>query len=72
MTAAAVAEGLPNEGAGMRRRYFAESNHSLHETVAAIDLAGTLGAVPVDASTSIQESAFRLERMLRALLARCS
>src|ERR1041384_8117675 len=34
-----LAEGLPNDGAGMRRKYFTESNNSLHETVAAIDLA---------------------------------
>ena len=63
-----LAEGLPNEGAGMRRKYFTESNNSLHETVAAIDLAQTLGAVGPEAAASIQELAFRLKRMLRALL----
>ena len=63
-----LAEGLPNEGAGMRRKYFTESNNSLHETVAALDLAVTLGALEVDAAVSIQELAFRLKRMLRALL----
>ena len=65
-----LAEGLPNEGAGMRRKYFTESNNSLHETVAAIDLALTLGAVAGDAAGQIQELAFRLKRMLRALLNR--
>ena len=65
-----LAEGLPNEGAGMRRKYFTESNNSLHETVAALDLAQTLGAVSQDAALSIQELGFRLKRMLRALLHR--
>lgn len=65
-----LAEGLPNEGAGMRRKYFTESNNSLHETVAALDLAQTLGTVQADAAGSIQELAFRLKRMLRALLQR--
>ena len=63
-----LAEGLPNDGAGMRRKYFTESNNSLHETVAALDLAVALGALPVDAAASIQELALRLKRMLRALL----
>src|SRR3954463_12917731 len=63
-----LAEGLPNEGEGMRRKYFTESNNSLHETVAALDLAATLGAVSVDSTASIQELAFRLKRMLRAVL----
>src|SRR6185437_2535010 len=63
-----LAEGLPNEGAGMRRKYFTESNNSLHETVAALDLAEALGAVRVDAAASIQELAFRLKNMLRSLL----
>ena len=63
-----LAEGLPNAGAGMRQKYFTESNNSLHEAVAALDLAATLGAVPADAASSIQELAFRLKRMLRGLL----
>ncbi|HUJ28209.1 MAG TPA: four helix bundle protein [Myxococcales bacterium] len=63
-----LAEGLPNEGAGMRRKYFTESNTSLHETVAAIDLAQTLGAIGRDAAVPIQDVCFRLRRMLRGLL----
>ncbi len=65
-----LAEGLPNDGAGMRRKYFTEPNNSLHGTVAALDLAQTLGAVPADAAASIQELAFRQKRMLRAFLRR--
>ena len=34
-----LCEGLPNEGAAMRRRYFTLSQNSLHETVGAVDLA---------------------------------
>jgi len=65
-----LAEGLPNEGVGMRRKYFTESNNSLHETVAAIDLAETIGAIGTAGGAPIQELAFRLKRMLRALLNR--
>ncbi len=63
-----LAEGLPNSGPGMRRKYFTESNNSLHETVAAIDLAETLGAIPGENAQRIQELATRVKRMLRALL----
>jgi len=52
----------------MRRKYFTESNTSLHETVAAIDLAQTLGAIGRDAAVPIQDVCFRLRRMLRGLL----
>jgi four helix bundle protein len=65
-----LAEGLPNEGAGMRRKYFTESNNSLHETVAALDLALALRAVGNEVAAPIQELAFRLKNMLRALLNR--
>src|SRR3954468_10504602 len=63
-----LAEGLPNEGAGMRRKYFTESNNSLHETVAALDLARTLGAVDEAQGARIQHLAIRVKSMLRALL----
>src|SRR5438093_12256126 len=63
-----LAEGLPNSGPGMRRKYFTESNNSLHETVAAIDLAETLGAVSQESAQRIQQLATRVKRMLRALL----
>jgi four helix bundle protein len=63
-----LAEGLPNSGPGMRRKYFTESNNSLHETVAAIDLAEALGAVPPETARRLQQLATRIKRMLRALL----
>ena len=65
-----LAEGLPNEGSGMRRKYFTEANHSLHELVAAVDLACTLGAISPKSAQAIQELSIRTKRMLRALLSR--
>ena len=64
-----LAEGLPNEGAGMRRKYFTESNDSLHELVAAVDLACTLGALPAEKAQAILALSVRTKRMLRALMA---
>lgn len=63
-----LAERLPNDGTGMRRKYFTESNNSLHELVAAVDLAHTLGAIPAERALAIQELSARTKRMLRALL----
>ncbi len=40
-----ICEGLPNEQAGLRRRYFTQANNSLHETVGAIDLACAIGVL---------------------------
>jgi four helix bundle protein len=54
-----LAEGLPNEGPGMRRKYFTESNNSLHELVAA-----------AESAQAIQELGARTKQMLRALLNR--
>jgi len=65
-----LAEGLPNDGPGMRRKYFTESNNSLHELVAAVDLACALGALATESAQAIQELAVRTKRMLRALLNR--
>ena len=65
-----LAEGLPNDGAGMRRKYFTESNNSLHELVAAVNLACTLGALSAESAQMIQELSIRTKRMLRALLNR--
>jgi four helix bundle protein len=65
-----LAEGLPNDGPGMRRKYFTESNNSLHELVAAVDLACTLGALSPEHAQAIQELSIRTKRMLRALLNR--
>jgi len=38
-----LCEGLPNEGAAMRHKYFVEARNSLAETVGAMDLAAIIG-----------------------------
>ena len=63
-------EGLPHDQPGLRRRYFAAANGSLHETVAAVDLALAIGAVSPEDAEAIQALALRVKRMLRALLMR--
>ena len=63
---------LPHDQLGLRRRYFTSANGSVHETVAAIDLALALGAVSREDAEAIQALALRLKRMLRALLCRAA
>jgi 23S rRNA-intervening sequence protein len=63
-----LCEGLPIEGQALRRKYFNESNASLHETLGAVDLAATIGAARVEDALAIQRLGARLKRMLRALL----
>jgi four helix bundle protein len=63
-----LSEGLPNDGAAMRQKYFVEARNSLCETVAAIDLASAIGAIREEDAEAIQELGFRIRRMLSALL----
>ncbi len=63
-----LAEGLPNDGAGLRRKYFTEANNSLHEAVAAVDLAAAIGALAAPEAETIQALGLRVKRMLRALM----
>jgi four helix bundle protein len=65
-----TSEGLPHDQPGLRRRYFTSANGSVHETVAAIDLALAIGAVSAEDAEAIQALALRLKRMLRALICR--
>ena len=67
-----LAEALPHNQPGMRRRHLALANGSLHETVAAVDLALAIGAASPEDADAIQALALRLKRMLRALHARTS
>ena len=64
-----LSEGLPNDGPGMRRKYFTESNNSLHETVAAVDLAAAIGALDAATADRIQHLGLRFKRMLWKLRA---
>ena len=59
-----LCEGLPNESAAMRRKYFVSAHASLHETVGAVDLAATLDMMSDDAAQAIQALAVRLKAML--------
>jgi len=54
----------------MRRRHFNLANGSVHETVAAVDLARAIGAVNAEDAEAMQALALRLEHMLRALICR--
>jgi four helix bundle protein len=63
-----LSEGLPHDQPGLRRRHFSIANGSLHETVAAVDLALTIGAINREEAAAIQALALRFKSMLRALL----
>ena len=63
-----LAEGLANEGAGMRRKYFVEANNSLHEVVAAVDLASAIGAIDAAVAGEVIDLSARLKPMIRGLL----
>ena len=63
-----LCEGLPNEGPGLRQKYFVEARNSLAETVGAMDLAALIGVVRQEDADAIQELGSRLRMMLTALL----
>ena len=63
-----LCEGLPNEGAAMRHKYFVEARNSLAETVGAMDLAAIIGVARQEDVDTIQELGSRLRKMLTALL----
>ena len=63
-----LCEGLPNEGAALRHKYFVEARNSLAETVGAVDLAAAIRVVRDDDADAIQALGSRLRRMLTALL----
>src|SRR6266852_8644165 len=63
-----LCEGLPNEGAALRHKYFVEARNSLAETVGAVDLAAAIGVVREEDADAIQALGSRVRRMLTALL----
>jgi len=63
-----LCEGLPLEAPGMRRKYFACANGSLHETIGAVDLARAIGAIESRDAVAVQVLGGRLKAMLRGLL----
>ena len=63
-----LCEGLPNEGAPLRHKYFVEARNSLAETIGAMDLAALIGVARQEDVDTIQELGSRLRQMLTALL----
>jgi four helix bundle protein len=63
-----VAEGLPAQAAGVRRRHFSAANGSLHEVVAAVDLAAAIGAIATEPAKRAQALALRVKQMLWRLI----
>ncbi len=63
-----LCEGLPSDRPAVRRKYFDEARGSLHEAVAACDLACAIGALGAEAAAEVQALGLRLRRMLRALI----
>jgi four helix bundle protein len=63
-----LAEGLPDDRPAMRRKYFAQADGSLHESVAAVDLAAAIGAIDTRRAEEILQVAGRMRGMLRGLL----
>ena len=63
-----LAEGLPSDSKPKRRFHFNIANGSVHEMIAAVDLAAAIGAMnQPEAELTISLGA-RVKRMLRALL----
>jgi four helix bundle protein len=63
-----LAEGLPDDRPAMRRKYFAQADGSVHETVAAIDLAAAIDALDARRADEILRVAGRVRGMIRGLL----
>src|SRR5947207_15866685 len=63
-----LCEGLPNEGAAMRHKYFTEARNSLCEAIGAVDLAAAIAVIREDDAEAIQTIGVRVRRMLTALL----
>jgi four helix bundle protein len=63
-----LCEGLPDDRAAMRRKYFVQADGSLHETVGAVDLAAAIGALDEQRAEDIVALAARVRGMLRGLL----
>jgi four helix bundle protein len=63
-----VSEGLPNQGTAMRNKYFVMADNSLHETVAAVDLALAIRAVGAQQQAGIQSLGLKVHQMLRGLM----
>ena len=63
-----LSEGLPDDRPSMRRKFFLTADGSLHEVVAAVDLAQVIGAIGTAQAAELLALAGRLRGMLRGLL----
>jgi four helix bundle protein len=63
-----LSEGLPSQAVGVRRRHFTAANGSLHEVVAAVDLAAAIGAIAPEPAEEAQALALRVKQMLWRLI----
>jgi four helix bundle protein len=62
-----LCEGLPQESAAMRRKYFRCALGSLNETLGAVDLAEAIGAFGAEEAQAVAALGERLRRMVFAL-----
>src|SRR5450432_2020692 len=62
-----LSEGLPHYGQGLRRKYFAEAQGSLHELVAAMDVAAAMGFVDRTVARETMALGLRVRRMIGRL-----
>ena len=63
-----LAEGLPSDLPGTRRRYFRHADGSVHEVAAALDCAAAIGALPEAVAAEGVALCARLRALLRGLL----
>ena len=63
-----LSEGLPSDRPAVRLKFFDQADGSLHEVVAAVDLASAIGVVGAGVSAEIHAEASRLRAVLRGLM----
>jgi len=63
-----LCEGLPSDRPAVRLKFFDQADGSLHEAVAAVDLADAIGAIGSAVSAEIHAEASRLRAVLRGLM----
>jgi four helix bundle protein len=63
-----LAEGLPDDRPAVRRRYFKQADGSVHEVVAAVDLAAVIGVLDARVAQEAIGLAARVRALLRGLM----
>ncbi len=63
-----LCEGLPDDRPAVRRRYFRQSDGSVHELAGALDLSAAIGALDAGLAAEALALAARLRALLRGLL----